>query len=268
MLTSFLFLCISAQGVTGFLSQEHARSASMIASRTSYSSTTSSLSMAAMSYDELISRVDCYEVTVPKPLGVVFGENPDPYYGLVVDDVSEGMNGGRAGFRVGDQLLAVNEQVVVGKEFDNVMGILQEDSNALNVIMYRGPVRQLYTVLSNQLDEGQSIFDDEDDYDENDIDSQPVIMDENYESPVRVEVKEQKPLTPGDFVKAFGKLGSMLGDTLTSDPNEGNSDATAASTPPPPKKKTGFFGFGTEAVQLSGEDAKGYRQEKIEPEDF
>merc|ERR1719162_982883 len=67
-----------------------------------------------MSFDDMIERLDHYEVEVPKPMGVVFGENPDPYFGLVVDDVSEGMNGGIAGLRVGDQLLAVNEKVVAG----------------------------------------------------------------------------------------------------------------------------------------------------------
>jgi hypothetical protein len=166
---------------------------------------------------------------------------------------------------VGDQLLTVNEKVVVGKDFDTVMGLLQEAPKSLSLVMYRGPVRQLYTVLSNQLDEGESIYDDEDDYD--DEDSQPVIMDENYESPVRIEVKEQKPLTPGDFVKAFGKLGSMLGETLKADPNEGNADASS-DAPPPPKKKTGFFGIGGESVQLDGQEARGFRKEKIEPDEF
>mmetsp|Transcript_11801 Transcript_11801/g.24944 ORF Transcript_11801/g.24944 Transcript_11801/m.24944 type:complete len:265 (-) Transcript_11801:2964-3758(-) len=264
MLTRFLFLLVGAQSVGAFLSQNQ-RSAPITAGLPS-----SSALSAAMSFDDLVTRVDHYEVRVPKPLGVVFGENPDPYLGLVVDDVSEGMNGGRAGLRIGDQLLAVNEQVVVGKDFDSVMGSLQAEPGSLNLIMYRGPVRQLFTVLSNQLDDDQSIVEDEDEYDENDIDSQPVVMDENYESPVRIEVKEEKPLTAGDFVKAFGKLGSMLGETLTSDPNEGVSDAAAVSSdaPAPPKKKTGFFGFGAEAIQLDAEDARGYRKEKIEPDEF
>eukprot|EP00532_Pseudo-nitzschia_australis_P002623 CAMPEP_0168201590 /NCGR_PEP_ID=MMETSP0139_2-20121125/23798_1 /TAXON_ID=44445 /ORGANISM="Pseudo-nitzschia australis, Strain 10249 10 AB" /LENGTH=216 /DNA_ID=CAMNT_0008127177 /DNA_START=219 /DNA_END=869 /DNA_ORIENTATION=+ len=216
--------------------------------------------MAAMSYDEMLQRVDHFEITVPKPMGVIFGENPEPYLGLVVDDVSEGMNGGRAGVRAGDQLLAINEQIVIGKDFDFTMDKLQEQPGKLNLILYRGPVTQLFTVLSNQLEDGQSMYD-EDDY--GDEESEPVIMDENYESPVRVEIKEQKPLTPGDFVKAFGKLGSMLGETLTSSPEPQDPDA-----PPAPKKKTGFFGIGAESVQLDGVDAQGYRREKIEPDEF
>ncbi|KAG7368330.1 hypothetical protein IV203_031073 [Nitzschia inconspicua] len=209
--------------------------------------TTTQLSM-ALTYDQVLSRVVSFDVTVPKPLGIIFGENPEPYFGLVVDDVAEGMNGGKAGLRVGDQLLAVNGNVVVGKDFDSVMSLLQQDSAVLDLVLYRGPVRQLFTVLGNQLQDGESIQDDDDD------ESEVVIMDENYESPVRIEVtvKEEKPLTPGDFVKAIGKLGSIMADTLKSDDN-----ATSE-----PKKKTGFFGIGAEAIQLDGVEAKGYKEEK------
>ncbi|KAG7336981.1 hypothetical protein IV203_016375 [Nitzschia inconspicua] len=209
--------------------------------------TTTQLSM-ALTYDQVLSRVVSYDVTVPKPLGIIFGENPEPYFGLVVDDVAEGMNGGKAGLRVGDQLLAVNGNVVVGKDFDSVMSLLQQDSEVLDLVLYRGPVRQLFTVLGNQLQDGESIQDDDDDDDESEV----VIMDENYESPVRIEVKEEKPLTPGDFVKAIGKLGSIMADNLKSDDN-----ATSE-----PKKKTGFFGIGAEAIQLDGVEAKGYKEEK------
>jgi hypothetical protein len=258
-----IMLCgIFARDVAGFISQ--VPSSSSYSSTSSSSSITSSrLSMAVISFDQLVSRVNCYEVTVPKPLGVVFGENPDPFYGLVVDDVSEGMNGGRAGLRKGDNLLAVNEQPVVGKEFDAIMGLLQDEPKSLNLVFFRGPVSSLYTILNNQLDEGETFFDDDDDYD--DEDSKPVIMDENYETSVYVEIKEQKPLTPGDFVKAFGKLASNLSETLKSDPAEDTTNVAAASTQP--KKKTGFFGIGGESVQLDGQDAQGYKREKIEPDE-
>lgn len=257
MLTRFLILFSSIQVGNAFLSQQDHRSM-MISPMIS----SSSLSMAAMSYEDMLARVDHYEVIVPKPMGVVFGENPEPYLGLVVDDVSEGLNGGRAGLRQGDQLLAVNEEIVIGKDFDTVMGKLQEQPGKLNLILYRGPVAQVLTVLSNQLDEDQSLYE-EDDYGE---DSEAVIMDENYESPVVIEVKEQKPLTAGDFVKAFGKLGSMAAETLTSLPDP--SPDQGSDAPAQPKKKTGFFGFGAEAVQLDGEEAQGYRREKIQPDEF
>ena len=262
ILTRILFCLLGAQSVVAFLPpNQHCSSVVLAPSSKTFSTALS----AALTYDDIVTRVDHYEVAIPKPLGVVFGENPDPYFGLKIDDVSEGLNGGIAGLRIGDQLMSVNENVVVGKDFDDVMGLLQNEPSTLRLTMYRGPVTQLFTVLSNQLEEGESIYDEEDEWDPDDEDSQEVIMDENYESPVRIEVKEEKPLTPGDFLKAAGKLASMLGETMTADPNEG-SDYDAA--PPPPKKKTGFFGIGGEAVQLDGNDARGYRQEKIEPDEF
>lgn len=204
------------------------------------------LSMAVVSYDELLSRVEHYAVAVPKPMGVIFGENPSPYLGLVLDDVAEGLNGGRAGLRVGDQLLAVNEQVVVGKDFDSVMESLQDGPSTLSLVMYRGPVEELFAVLDNQMSEGETLYDEGD---EDELNSQPVVMDENYETPLVVEVKAEEPL---DYAKGFRKLGGMIMDTLTSAPEEGASDSS-----PPPKKNTGFFGIGGETVQLDGEDATG-----------
>jgi hypothetical protein len=209
----------------------------------------------ALTYDQVASRVVSYSVVVPKPLGIIFGENPEPYFGLVVDDISEGMNGSKAGLRVGDQLLAVNGQVVVGKSFESVMDMLQQDLAVLDLLLYRGPVRQLFTVLGNQLQEGESIQEEDDD-DNNEDGSMPIVMDENYESPVRIEVKEEKQLTPGDFIKAFGKLGSMMAESLK--PDERSDSA--------PKKSIGFFGIGAESIQLDGVDAKGYKEENPKPE--
>ncbi len=183
-----------------------------------------------------------YSTVVPKPLGIIFGENPDPYYGLVVDDVSEGLNGGKAGLRVGDQLMAINGKVVVGKDFDTTMGFLQAAPAKLELVMYRGPVSSMYTILSNQLEEGEWVRDDDDD-DNDDEGEEEVIMDENYESPVRIEVKEKKPLSAGDLFKAMGKVGKMI--------FEDDRPAEVKQ----PKKKQGFFGIGGEAIQLDGDDA-------------
>jgi hypothetical protein len=206
-----------------------------------WKSTTSSTSLSAASYDQVAAIG--YGVSVPKPLSVIFGENPNPYFGLVVDDVSEGLNGGKAGLRVGDQLLSINGRVVVGKDFDSVMGLFSQSSgNNVELILYRGSVSSVYTILSNQLGDDEIVRDDDDD----DV-SEAVIMDENYESPVRIEVKEVKPLTPGDFLKAFKKVGSML--LTEDDSNSGPNEETKQ------KKKGGFFGMGAESIQLDGDDA-------------
>ena len=218
----------------------------------------------ALDYDQVVSGVVSYEVTVPKPLGVVFGENRDPFFGLSVDALTEGMNGAQNGLRLNDQLLAVNERVVIGAQFDDVMYLLQNsDRDTLDLLFYRGPIGQLYTILSNQ--ELLQYLDDEDDYGE-----EAVVMDENYVSPVKIEVKEQKPLTAGDVFKAFGKLGGMAIDTLTApvlEERPPSSSEQQQQEPPPKKKKTGFFGIGGETVQMDGEEARGYTPDKIRPED-
>merc|ERR1719203_1506259 len=210
------------------------------------------LATAAVGYDELLARVDHYAVEVAKPMGVIFGENPAPFRGLVVDDVGEGLNGGRAGLRVGDQLLAVGERVVVGREFGSVMDRLQDGPSTLSLVMYRGPVEQLFAVLDDQLDEDEVLYDDGDD-DGGDLDAQPVVMDDNYEAPLLVDVEEEE--APLDYAMGFRKLGGMVLETLTG-PVDGATDSDA---PPPPKKKTGFFGIGGETVQLEGGEADGTR---------
>ena len=81
-------------------------------------------------------------VAVPTPIGIIFGKNPEPIFGLVVDDVTEGLSGGRAGLRVGDQLLAVGNQVAVGKDFNSVMETLQDGPSTLSLVMYRSGTQQ------------------------------------------------------------------------------------------------------------------------------
>jgi hypothetical protein len=198
---------------------------------------TSSL-QAAVDYDT-VAEVG-FRIKVDKPMGVIFGENPEPYFGLSVDDVSEGLNGGMAGIRQGDQLLSVGKEVVLGKDFDTVMSMLQGGPQTLELTMYRGTISTLYTILGNKLGE-DAVFGEDDDGEE------PIIMDENYESPVKVEVREKKKLTPGDFFKAAKKVAEMLTEDDSPKP-EGEK-----------KKSGGFFGIGAESVQLDGEDAKGYK---------
>jgi hypothetical protein len=191
--------------------------------------------LSAVSYD-IVAEVG-YGVSLQKPLGVVFGENPDPYFGLVVDDVSEGLNGGMAGLRIGDQLLSINGEVVIGDDFDTIMGTLQSAPSKLDLVMYRGSVASVYTILSNRIDEDDAVRDD----DEGD---EPVIMDENYETPVIMEVREQKPLSIGDVFKAMGKVGKML-----------TEDTTPPELKKEKKKAGGFFGMGGESIQLDGDAA-------------
>jgi hypothetical protein len=179
-----------------------------------------------------------YAIRVSKPLGIVFGENPDPFYGLVVDDVDADMNGGMAGMKVGDQLLAVNGRSYVGASFDKVMSALVAADGDLELQMYRGNVRSLYVILLKQKP-STSEDADETSNDDDDDDGGVIVMDENYESPVQIDLSqfEDKPLTPGDVLKAFKKIGSILteGDNVVADEV---------------KPKGGFFGL------FGGGDAK------------
>jgi len=187
-----------------------------------------------------------YFVSVEKPLGVIFGENEDPYNGLVIDDVEPGLNGGAAGLRVGDQLLSVNGKPVIGSDFDSVMNLLVSAEGSMELGLYRGTVRMLYTIVENK--KGQSVGAEEEDNDTEELDD--VVMDEDYESPVQVNLAdyEEKPLTPGDVVNAFKNLGAML-----------TADVSDKEAPPKPKqeKKGGFMGglFSQETIQLDGDDA-------------
>merc|ERR1719253_1530217 len=91
-----------------------------------------------------------YSATVQKPIGVIFGENKEPYGGLRVDEVELGTEGSRVGLRVGDQLLAVNGDLVIGDSFDGAMSLLQSAPKRVKLLMYRGNVASLYTILNNR----------------------------------------------------------------------------------------------------------------------
>lgn len=186
-------------------------------------------------------------MSVKKPLGVVFSDNPDPYLGLVVDSVEKDMNGASAGIKVGDNLIAVNGESVVAEPFDFVMDFLKSSSGTLELQLYRGPVSQLFTTLTNM-----DAFVDEDVEEE-------VIMDENYETTVYVEVEEEKPLTAGDVFNALKNIGSKL--------TEKDDDSYTPKVEPEEEIKTekkGLFGglFTQETIQLEGEDAAGTKRYK------
>lgn len=181
-----------------------------------------------------------YTVSVSKPLGVVFGENRAPFFGLVVDDVEPGQNGGKVGLRVGDQLLSVDGKPVVGQDFDSVMTLLKNAPDPLELDFYRGTVSSLFTIISN-LDDNDvttEVEEEDDDF---------IIMDENYESPVQIDVSayaEEQSIgeSASNIVKNLGKLFENKGST-----NEGQN-----------AKKKGLFDsmFSKETIQLDFDDGK------------
>jgi hypothetical protein len=182
----------------------------------------------AVTYDDLLEIG--YGASVARPLGVIFGENPDPYGGLVVDDVALGLNGGAAGLKIGDQLLSINGNVVIGKDFDETMEVLR-DAETLDLMLFRGPAKLLYQILENQ--------DTQVDEEEEEDDDEGTLFDENYESPVTVPMGEDyddEPTTAGDVMNVFKKA---------FDKKDGG------------EKKGGFFSgmFSDESVQLDGDDA-------------
>ena len=218
-----------------------------------YRSTTS---LCAASYDD-ISDIG-YDVSVSKPLGVVFGENGDPYNGLRVDGVDIELNGAAAGLRVGDQLVSINGNVVVGGDFDGVMSVLRDGPAQLDLQLYRGTVRSLYTIMDNRSDENPSAQED-------DVDSEVVIMDENYEAPtIDISQYNTEPLGVGDVLNAFKNLGKQMiekDEKVEEAPAPFFADAVDAAPPAKQeekKKSGGIFGmFKQESIQLDGDDATG-----------
>lgn len=230
LLLLFCFLSSLMLSSSAFVVHRSSTKGSMI----SHSRSPRPLFMSKYSYDNV--KVVGYSVSIQKPLGVVFAENGNPYYGLVVDEITQDSNGSAAGLRKGDQLLAVNGECVVGDDFDNVMSMLKSLSGTLKLQLYRGNVRDLAVTLNN-------MYPDVEDEDE----SAPVIMDENYESPVKIEVKEEEPLDVGKAFKALGGLFSS---------DEGSKEEGGGEKK---EKKKGLFGgmFSGETIQLEGDDATG-----------
>jgi len=188
-------------------------------------------------------------VEVTKPLGVVFGENPQPYFGLTVDDLELGSNGAKAGIRVGDNLVSIDGELCVGEDFDSVMDLFKESAGRIELQMFRGTARMLYdTMPENTLEEDEAggVGDDDEE----------IVMDENYEAPtVDLAMFDRKPLTAGSVLKAFKKIGQNTVELLTEDVGEAEPVRET-------EKKKGFFGlFQQETVQLEAEESRGYRLE-------
>jgi hypothetical protein len=171
-----------------------------------------------------------YEVTVDKPLGVVFGENRAPFNGLVVDSIQEGSNGEAAGFKVGDQLMAVNGQSVIGVDFDDAMDALKNAESPVELRLYKGLVSALFTIVMNRRGE-----DDDDLFDDSgDVEADEVVFDESYETPVVMSFDDDDgddkisiSAAAGDAVKGLGNMfgksfGSMFSqETIQMDDKDG-----------------------------------------------
>lgn len=181
-----------------------------------------------------------YTVSLSRPLGVVFGENPAPFLGLVVDEVEKDLPGDAAGLKVGDQLLRVNEKIVTGKDFETVIDMLRGE-DFLELQLFRGTVKQLYAILANRQVEGVE--------EEEEEEEEVVVMDENYVSPVQIpldqfEEDDLGPVTAKEVFEGLKKLGGMA---------FGSKDGG--------KEKKGLFGgmFSGETVQLDGDEASGLK---------
>lgn len=191
-----------------------------------------------------------YTVTVNKPMGVVFGENRAPFFGLVVDDIELAGNGAKAGLRIGDQLLTVDGKPVVGRDFDNIMKLLRESPDPLVLDLYRGTAQQMYTVMMNLRNDNVdlSLVDDRE-MEEEALDDDEIIMDENYESPVQIDISQFDQ--EQSLSESANNIMKNLGKIFSSNDNDDNNQE-------PPKNQRGLFGsmFSKETIQLDFNDGK------------
>jgi PDZ domain len=178
-----------------------------------------------------------YQVTVQKPLGVVFGENRAPFRGLVVDDVEPGLNGGVAGIRVGDQLMSVNGMYLVNADFDTVMDQLRNSPSPLDLQLYRGSISSLFTIVVNK--NGMVDVDGDDNDDDDDDDEQDgIVMDENYEPPI---------VTAEDYGDNTISVSKVAGEAFKSIGGMFSGGFKSIMTAPSKMNET---------IQLEGDDAK------------
>jgi PDZ domain len=180
-----------------------------------------------------------YQVTVQKPLGVVFGENRAPFRGLVVDDVEPGLNGGIAGIRVGDQLMSVNGRYLVNADFDTVMDQLRNSPSPLDLQLYRGSISSLFTIVVNKNGMVDSDDDNNDDDDDDDDEQQGIVMDENYEPPI---------VTAEDYGDNTISVSKVASETLKSIGGMFSGGFKSLMNATPSKMN--------ETIQLEGDDAK------------
>ncbi len=182
-----------------------------------------------------------YQVTLQKPMGIVFGENRAPFKGLSIDQVTPDGHGDAAGLKIGDQLMAVNSKSVIGSDFDRVLTMIQNAPAPVELQLYRGTVKSLFTIVINRRsdDDENSNPDEPDDDDEGVVSDDDIVFDENYVSPVVMSAEE-------------------FGDDTISISGVANEAAKSVGNIFSPKGIGGFFGnmFPQETIQLEDKDGK------------
>ena len=187
-----------------------------------------------------------YQVTLVKPMGIVFGENRAPFKGVSIDQVTPDGPGDAAGLKVGDQLMAVNSKSVIGSDFDRALTMIQNAPAPVDLQLYRGTVKSLFTIVLNRRsdedetdDENSSPDEPDEDDDEGMVSDDDIVFDENYESPVIMSAEE-------------------FGDDTISISGVATEAAKSVGNIFSPKGIGGFFGkmFPQETIQLEDKDGK------------
>eukprot|EP00593_Proboscia_inermis_P009906 CAMPEP_0171322400 /NCGR_PEP_ID=MMETSP0816-20121228/114931_1 /TAXON_ID=420281 /ORGANISM="Proboscia inermis, Strain CCAP1064/1" /LENGTH=206 /DNA_ID=CAMNT_0011820859 /DNA_START=419 /DNA_END=1039 /DNA_ORIENTATION=- len=83
---------------------------------------------------------------ITKPMGIIFEENDPDVGGIFLLSLSEGGAAEASDMlKPGDQLIAVNDQKVVGLTFDEALGaIVSAETKDTRLTIFRGPSSQLY----------------------------------------------------------------------------------------------------------------------------
>ena len=182
-----------------------------------------------------------YDVSIEKPIGVVFGENRAPFKGLSIDNVESDSNGDIAGLKVGDQLMAVNNKSVIGYDFDRALSLIKGSSSPVELKLYRGTIKSLFTIVVNRRsDDYNPDAEEEDDYEEEgDVSDDDMVFDESYESPVIMSAED-------------------FGDDTISISGVATEAAKSIGNIFSPQKIGGFIGkmFPQETIQLEDKDGK------------
>jgi PDZ domain len=182
-----------------------------------------------------------YIVTIEKPVGVVFGENRAPFKGLSIDNVESESNGDKAGLKVGDQLMAVNNKSVIGYDFDRALSLIKDAPSPVELQLYRGTIKSLFTIVVNRRsDDYNPDAEEEDEFEEEGVVSDDdIVFDENYESPVIMSAED-------------------FGDDTISISGVATDAAKSIGNIFSPQTIGGFFGkmFPQETIQLEDKDGK------------